>query len=121
MLVRDVGAAEPGVQCAREQDAAGNVDAAPVAVQSDLGPAFGTEIGVGRPGDIAEQAGGEPDAAVARLLIGEQRRDPLGDRAAVRGEASKSPSLELRRDDQRILRPGRGVERLIEQPFAQSR
>ena len=80
-----VGAAEARIKRARQQDAARNVDAAPIAMEPDLGPALGAEIGVRRPGNVAEQARGKADAAVLRRLPGEQRRDPVGDRAAVLG------------------------------------
>ncbi len=116
-----VGAAKTGVQRAGEQNTSGNIDAAPIAVQADLGPALGAEVGVGRPGDIAEQTRGEPDAAVARRFAREQRRDPVGDRAAVRGEPREAAALELGGDDQRVLRADLPVERLEQQTFAQAR
>ena len=65
-----VRAAETGVQRAGEQDTPRQVDTAPIAVQADLGPALGPEIGVRRPGDVAEQAGGKADAAVDERDLG---------------------------------------------------
>nr|WP_260580364.1 hypothetical protein [Sphingopyxis sp. PET50] len=116
-----VSAAEARVERPRQQDAARNVDTAPVAVQADLGAAVGAEIGVRRPGDIAEQARGKTDAAVGGILAGEQRCDPVGERRTMRSEAREATALEFGGDDQGILRARRGVERLIEQAFAKAR
>src|SRR3546814_12123428 len=90
-----VGAAEARVKRAREQDAPRNVDAAPVAVEADLGAAFGAEIGVRRPGDVAEQARRETDAAVGRRFIGKDRRNPLGPRPALRRETPEAAPLDF--------------------------
>src|SRR3546814_11295156 len=79
-----VGAAEARLKRAREEDTPRNVDAAPVAVQADLGAAFGAVTGVRRPGAVAEQDLREPHAAVGRRLIGQERRDPTGYSTALR-------------------------------------
>src|SRR3546814_19836049 len=97
------------------------VEAAPSAMQAALAPSSGAEIGVRRPADVAEQARREADAAVGRRFIGKERRNPVGDRAAVRRETRKAATLEFGGDDQRILRARLGIERLIEQSFAKAR
>src|SRR3546814_5175387 len=116
-----VGAAEARVKRAREEDTPPNVDAAPVAVQADLGAAFGAEIGVRRPGDVTEQARREAHAAVGRRFIGKERRDQLGARTAVRRETGAAAPLEFGGDDQRILRARFRIECVIAQSLAKTR
>src|SRR3546814_20918434 len=74
-----VGAAKARVKRARKQNTPRNVDAAPIAMQADLGPAFGAEIGVRRPGDVAEKARREADGAVGRRFIGQEDRKSVGE------------------------------------------
>ena len=79
--------AEAGIKRLPQHFAPRTVDPDPIAVEPGFQPAFGTEIGIGAPRDIAEIAGGAAQALILRIILREQRCDPRIDQRAMHREA----------------------------------
>ena len=81
-------AAEIAEQGLGEHHPARRVDRHPIAVQRHVDAALGAEIGMGGPGDVGEQAGGEAQPRAARVVV-EGGRDPAVEQVAMLGEAAE--------------------------------
>jgi hypothetical protein len=89
----------------------------PIAVQRHLDAALGAEIGVGLPGDVGEQAGGEAQPAHRGSSSNSGAIQRRAGRHAGRSDAR--PAGLARRLDQRIERRARlGLSSRVEQAFA---
>ena len=92
-------------------------------MQRRIDTAFGAEIRVGTPGDVGQQAGGEPQTAIGgRLCIAaEQPVHPGEQHVAMFGKASLPHTFAARGRDERI-EPRLGAAQLrIKQPFTQAK
>ena len=83
------------------------VDGDPIAVERHLDSAVGAETGVGLPGDVGQQAGGEAKPAHRGGIV-EQRRDPVVEQVAMLAEAMLAAAGLPRRLDQRVEAPTPG-------------
>ena len=80
-------AAQRSVKRLGEQRPACRIDGYPIAVESDLHPALGPELGVGAPADIGQQAGRMAQPLQLRGFPGKQRRNPLVEQVAMLRES----------------------------------
>ena len=113
-------AAKGAAQRAAEDRPAMRVDADPIAVDRQVDRALGPIIGMRVPGDVAEQAGRQPQPLHVGAVVRKQRVHPLVEIGAMVAEPAEPVADLQRRRQQRILAPGRFVEVAVEQSFAQA-
>src|SRR3954471_20758677 len=116
MIGERTAATEIAEQRLRGHHPPGPVDSDPIAMQRHVDAALGTEIGMGLPGDVGQQAGGEPQPGPFGRIV-EYSRNPSVEQRAMLVEATKPPPRLTRCLDQWIMRPERRPEIFVEQAF----